>query len=290
LRYFREAVRLDPKFAEAYAGVADSYALLGLYGLLPPKEAFPPAEGAAKNALEMNDNLAEAHATLGFVYFYYDWNGLAAEKEFRRALDSNPNYAMAHSWNGQDLATMDRMSEALSETELAQRDDPLSLIVSSNAGLIFLLAGRYEQAIETLNKALEIDPTFPRAHFRLGNVYERKGMLEKAISEFEQAVRLSGGDSSYQGALGHAYASAGNAEQATKILNLLITRSHRQYVPAYAIALIYAGLKEKDQAFEWLDNAYNDRSASMALLKVDPALNNLHSDPRFTELARRVRF
>jgi DNA-binding winged helix-turn-helix (wHTH) protein/TolB-like protein/tetratricopeptide (TPR) repeat protein len=290
LRYFREAVRLDPNFAEAHAGVADSYALLGLYGLLPPKEAFPPAEEAAKKALEMNDGLAEAHATLGFVYFYYDWNGLAAEKEFRRALDSNPNYAMAHSWNGQDLATMDRMSEALAETELAQQDDPLSLIVSSNAGLIFLLAGRYEQAIETLNKALEIDPTFPRAHFRLGNVYEKEGMPEKAISEFEQAVRLSGGDSSYQGALGHAYAVAGNVQQARKILDLLKKRSRQQYVPAYAIALIYAGLKDKDQAFEWLDKAYNDRSASMALLKVDPALNGLHSDARFTELARRVKF
>lgn len=290
LRYFQQAVRLDPNFAEAYAGVADSYALLGLYGFLPPKEAFPPAEGAAKKALDMNDDLAEAHATLGFVYFYYDWNGLAAEKEFRRALDSNPNYAMAHSWNGQDLATMDRMSEALAETELAQQDDPLSLIVSSNAGLILCLAGRYEQAIETLSKALEIDPTFPRAHFRLGNVYEQKGMPGKAISEFEEAVRLSGGDSSYQGALGHAYATAGNVEQARRILDHLKKRSRRQYVPAYAIALIYAGLKEKDQAFEWLDKAYNDRSASMALLKVDPALNSLHSDIRFTELARRVKF
>ena len=238
----------------------------------------------------LNDGLAEAHATLGFVYFYYDWNGLAAEKEFRRALDSNPNYAMAHSWNGQDLATMDRMAEALAETELAQQDDPLSLIVSSNAGLIFLVAGRYDQAIETLNKALEIDPTFPRAHFRLGNVYEQKGIPEKAISEFEEAVRLSGGDSSYQGALGHAYAVAGNVEEAQKILDLLKKRSRRQYVPAYAIALIYAGLRDKDQAFEWLDKAYNDRSASMALLKVDPALNSLHSDARFTELARRVKF
>jgi DNA-binding winged helix-turn-helix (wHTH) protein/TolB-like protein len=290
LRYFREAARLDPNFVEAYAGVADSYALLGLYGLLPPKEAFPPAEAAAKRALEMNDGLAEAHATLGFVYFYYDWNGIAAEKEFRRALDSNPNYAMAHSWNGQDLATMDRMSDALAETALAQQDDPLSLIVSSNAGLVFLLAGRSEQAIETLDKALEIDPTFPRAHFRLGNVYEQEGMLAKAISEFEAAVRLSGGDCSYLGALGHAYATAGNAQQAIKILEVLKKRSRRQYVPAYAIALIYAGLNEKDAAFEWLEKAYNDRSASMALLKVDPALNILHSDARFTQLTRRIEF
>jgi DNA-binding winged helix-turn-helix (wHTH) protein/TolB-like protein/Tfp pilus assembly protein PilF len=290
LRYFQQAVRLDPNFAEAHAGVADSYALLGLYGFLPPKEAFLPAEDAAKKALGMNDDLAEAHATLGLVYFYYHWNSLAAEREFRRALDSNPNYAMAHSWNGQDLATMDRMPEALAETELAQQDDPLSLIVSSNAGLILGLAGRYEQAIETLNKALEIDPTFSRAHFRLGNVYEQKGMPEKAISEFEAAVRFSGGDSSYQGALGHAYAVAGNVERARKLLDFLKNRSRRQYVPAYAIALVYAGLNKKDQAFEWLEKAYEDRSASMALLNVDPALSNLHSDARFTELVRRVKF
>jgi DNA-binding winged helix-turn-helix (wHTH) protein/TolB-like protein/Tfp pilus assembly protein PilF len=290
LRYFQQAVKLDPQFAEAHAGVADSYALLGLYGILPPTEAFPPAEAAAKKALSMDDSLAEAHATLGFVYFYYDWNGLAAEKEFRRALESNPNYAMAHSWNGQDLAAMGRISEALAETQLAQQDDPLSLIVSSNAGLILCLAGHFEQAIETLNKAVEIDSNFPRAHFRLGNVYEQKGMPEKAISEFTEAVRLSGGDSSYEGSLGHAYALAGNVEQARRILGLLKQRSGRQYVPAYAVALIYAGLGDRDAAFEWLEKAYKDRSASMALLKVDPALNTLHSDPRFKELARRVNF
>jgi DNA-binding winged helix-turn-helix (wHTH) protein/TolB-like protein/tetratricopeptide (TPR) repeat protein len=290
LRYFQQAVKLDPQFAEAHAGVADSYGLLGLYGILPPTQAFPPAEAAAKRALSMDDSLAEAHATLGFVYFYYDWNGLAAEREFRRALESNPNYAMAHSWNGQDLAAMGRISEALAETQLAQQDDPLSLIVSSNAGLILCLAGSFEQAIETLNKAVEIDPNFPRAHFRLGNVYEQQGMPEKAISEFTEAVRLSGGDSSYEGSLGHAYALAGNVEQARRILGLLKQRSGRQYVPAYAVALIYAGLGDRDAAFEWLEKAYKDRSASMALLKVDPALNNLHSDPRFMELARRVNF
>jgi DNA-binding winged helix-turn-helix (wHTH) protein/TolB-like protein/tetratricopeptide (TPR) repeat protein len=290
LRYFQQAVRLDPNFANAHAGVADSYAMLGMYGLLPPKEAFPLAEEAARTALAIDDGLAEAHATLGLVYFFYGWNGVAAEKEFRRALESNPNYAIAHSWNGRDLAAMNRMPEALAETELAQQDDPLSLTVSSNAGLILCLAGRCEQAIETLRKALEIDPNFPRAHFRLGNVYEQKGMPEKAIAEFEQAVRLSGGDSSYEGSLGHAYAVAGKVQQARRILDLLKERSRHQYVPAYAIALIHAGLRERDQAFEWLEKAYNDRSASMVLLTVDPALNSLHSDARFTELARRVNF
>jgi DNA-binding winged helix-turn-helix (wHTH) protein/TolB-like protein/tetratricopeptide (TPR) repeat protein len=290
LRYFQQAVALDPNFAEAHAGVADSYALLGLYGLLPPKEAFPPAEDAAKKALAINDDLAEAHATLGFVYFYYDWNGRAAEQEFRRALDANPGYAMAHSWNGQDLAARHRIPEALKETELAQQDDPLSLIVSCNAGLVLLVAGRQEKAADILTKALEIDPNFPRAHFRLGNVYEQRGMPDKAIAEFEEAVRLSGDDSYYEGALGHAFGMAGNVKEARRILEILKKRSRTQYVPAYAVALVYAGLREKDDAFEWLEKAYSDRSASMALMNVDPALDSLHSDARFEELVRRVDF
>ena len=290
LEYFREAVRLDPTFAEAHAGVADSYALLGLYGLLPPKEAFPPAEDAAKKALNIDSDLAEAHATLGFVYFYYDWNGLAAEKEFRLALASNPNYAMAHSWNGQNLAGMQRFSEAVTETKLAQQQDPLSLIVSSNAGQVLSLAGKQTWAIETFRKALEIDPNFPRLHLRLGNAYEEEGMVEKAISEYEQAVRLSDGDSTYEGSLGHAYAVAGKVEKARTILALLKKRARQQYVPAYSIALVYEGLQDKENAFRWLEKAYTDRSASMALLKVDPALNSLRLDSRFAELAGRVNF
>jgi len=290
LRYFQQAVALDQNFAEAHAGVADSYALLGLYGLLPPKEAFPPAEDAAKKALAINDDLAEAHATLGFVYFYYGWNGRAAEQEFRRALDANPGYAMAHSWNGQDFAARHRIPEALKETELAQQEDPLSLIVSCNAGLVLLVAGQQDQAVDILSKALEIDPNFPRAHFRLGNVYEQGGMPDKAIAEFEEAVRLSGDDSYYEGALGHAYGMAGKAKEARKILEILKKRARTQYVPAYAVALVYAGLHERDGAFEWLEKAYRDRSASMALMNVDPALESLHSDARFQELVRRVNF
>jgi DNA-binding winged helix-turn-helix (wHTH) protein/TolB-like protein/tetratricopeptide (TPR) repeat protein len=290
LQYFREAVRLDPKFAEAHAGVADSYALLGLYGLLPPNQAFPPAEDAAKKALNIDHDLAEAHATLGFVYFYYDWNGVAAEREFRLALASNPNYAMAHSWNGQNLAAMQRFSEAVTETKLAQQQDPLSLIVSSNAGQVLSLAGKPTWAIETLSKALEIDPNFPRLHFRLGNAYEEEGMVEKAIPEFEQAVRLSGGDSSYEGSLGHAYAVAGKVEKARAILDLLKKRARQQYVPAYSVAVVYEGLQDRENAFRWLEKAYTDRSASMALLKVDPVLERLRSDSRFAELAGRVNF
>jgi tetratricopeptide (TPR) repeat protein len=170
LEYFREAIRMDPNSAEAYEGVADSYAALGLYAAIPPEEAFPAARDAADKALQMNEDLADAHATLGLIDFYYDWNGPAAQNEFQRAFDVNPNYAMAHSWNAENLAAMGRFPEALVEARRAVEEDPLSLIVNSNAGWTFCLAGQYEEAIQTLSRAIDIDPNFPRTHFRLGNV------------------------------------------------------------------------------------------------------------------------
>src|ERR1700722_989696 len=212
LEYFRQAIALDPTFAEAYVGVADSYSTLGLYSVLPPKEAFAAAKEAAKKALEINDGLAEAHATLGFIHFYYDWNTTEAGTEFRRALADNPNYAMAHSWYGETLAAMGQYQEAIAETQHALEDDPLSLIIGSNAGWTLCLAGKYDQGIEILKKTIEIDPGFPRAHFRLGRAYEQKQMYQEAIAELLEAVALSGGDPNYEGSLGHVYAVSNNAK------------------------------------------------------------------------------
>jgi DNA-binding winged helix-turn-helix (wHTH) protein/TolB-like protein len=290
LEYFRQAITLDPTFTEAYVGVADSYATLGLYAVLPPKEAFPAAKDAVKRALEMDDGLAEAHATLGFINFYYDWNGVEGANEFRRALADNPNYAMAHSWYGEDLAAMGRYPEAVEEAQRALEDDPLSLIIGSNAGWTLSLAGKGDQAIKILKKAIEIDPSFPRTHYRLGRAYAQKKLYEMAISELEQAVNLSGGDPCYKGSLGHVYAISGNTDQARNILRDLQGRTGQHYVPAFAIALIYAGLGDNDHAIIWLQKAYEDRSTSMVFLKLDPELSTLHSDPRFEELSRRINF
>jgi DNA-binding winged helix-turn-helix (wHTH) protein/TolB-like protein/Tfp pilus assembly protein PilF len=290
LNYFQQAIALDPNFAEAYVGIADSYATLGLYSLRAPKEAFPAAKDAARKALEMDDGLAEAHATLGLIYFYYDWNGLAAENEFRKAFDGNANYAMAHSWNGENLVAMGRFPEALQEASFAQEDDPLSLIINTNAGWTQFLAGHRDQAIETLKKAIEIDPTFPRAHFRLGSVYEQMGMYDKAIAELQKAVQLSDGNSYYEGSLGHSYAVSGDIAGAHKVLDLLQKRNGKEHVPAYAIAAVYAGLGETEPAFASLKNAFEDRSASMVFLKMDPAFATLHSDPRFAQLTQRLSF
>lgn len=290
LDYFRQAIQLDPGFAEAYSGVADSYATLGLYSVLPPRQAFPTAKDAATRALQMDDSLAAAHATLGFIYFYYEWNPAASSKEFLRAFAENPDYAMAHSWYGESLAATGQYPQAMAEARRAMQDDPLSLIIGSNAGWTFALAHHYDQAVDTLKKTIDIDPNFPRTHFRLGQVYEMRGQYAMAIPEFEKAVQLSGGDPYYAGSLGHAYAASGNTRQARAVLQSLQSRVRRQYVPAYAIALIYTGLGDKDQAFRWLQSAVGDRSTSMVFLRGDPELANLRSDPRFAQLSHALNF
>ncbi len=290
LGYFHEAIKLDPSFAQAYVGVGDSYATLGLYSVMPPKEAFTSAKNATMRALQMDDSLAEAHAAMGFIHFYYDWDKSAAGSEFQRALSENPHDAMAHSWYAESLAAKGRFAEAIAEAQTALHDDPLSLIVSSNAGWTFALAGRYDQSVETLKKAIEIDPDFPRTHFRLAEVYEARGQYALAIPEFEKAVKLSGGDPYYEGSMGHAYAASGRSSQAHGILQELLSRAQRQYVPSYAIALIYAGLGDKDQAFHWLQSAVEDKSTSMVFLESDPEMASLRSDSRFAHFSVLVNF
>lgn len=290
LDYFRQAIKLDPNFAEAYVGVADSYATLGLYSVLPPKEAFSSAKGAALRALQMDDSLAAAHAAMGFIHFYYDWDKLAAGTEFQRALSENPNDAMAHSWYGESLAAKGQYPEAIAQAQRALHDDPLSLIVSSNAGWTFALAGRYDQSVETLKKAIEIDAEFPRTHFRLAQVYEARGQYALAIPEFEKAVKLSGGDPYYEASMGHAYGTSGNADKARSILQDLLSRARTQYIPPYAIALIYEGLGDQDQTFDWLQKAATDKSTSMVFFRSDPEMAALRSDPRFPRFSSLVNF
>jgi TolB-like protein/DNA-binding winged helix-turn-helix (wHTH) protein/tetratricopeptide (TPR) repeat protein len=290
LDYFRRAVDLDPTYAEAYAGIADSYAMLGLYTVLPPNEAFPKAKAAAIKALEINNTVAEAHATLGFVHFYYDWDGAAAEKEFAAALQQNPNYAMAHSWRGFNLAVMGRSSEAMSEATLAQEADPLSAIVGTNAAWVYFLSRQSDRAVGILHKVIEADPNFPRAHFRLGNIYEHAGQYDLAIDEYAKAVQLSDGDTYYQASLGHAYAMSGMVVEARKSLRHLEELSAKRYVSPYAIALIYEAMGKKDYCLDWLEKASADRSTSMAYLRVDPTLDRLRSEPRFAMLVKQTNF
>ena len=290
LEYFHQSIRLDPHFADGYEGIADSYATLGLYGSMPPNQAFPAAREAALKALSMDDSLADAHATLGLIYFYYDWDGGAAEDEFQRAIEINPNYAMAHSWSGETLAAMGRFNEAVAESQRALNDDPLSLIVNSNAGWTYFLAGQTNTAIRILQKAIEFDPTFPRTHFRLGIIYQALGRTQDAIGEFQKAVQCSNQNAYYEASLAETYGEAGEMAYATHLLQSLKARARNEYVPAFGFALVYTGLNNKQQAFDWLKKASQDHSTSMAFARVDPSLASLRSDQRFATVAQNLKF
>ena len=290
LQYFQLAIEKDPSYARAYAGLADTYGVLGSWAL----DALPPGEGASKQrataskALEIDETLAAAHASLGGVMHLYDWNWQGAEAEYRRAIELNPGYATAHHWYSQLLQQMGRFDESLAEGNRAQQLDPLSPVISASFGWRFYLARRYDAAIEHIRKTSEIDPNFVRPHWYLGQVYEQKGKYSEAIAELQQAAALSKGAPIYLGALAHAYAVSGQRAEAAKVLAKLKERSREHYVSPYNLAVVYTGLGEREEAFEWLERAYQDRSPWMANVKLDPRLDPLHSDPRFQGLLRRI--
>ena len=287
VEYFQRAVEQDPGYALAYAGVADSYAVMASWNLLPPDEGYPKAKAAARKALEIDDTLAEAHALLAIVAKEYDWNFSGAERGFKKALQLNPGYATAHQWYAEYLAAMGRHEEAIAEIERAEELDPLSLIINAIAGYVCYFASEYDQAIDHCQKALELDPNFATAHYFIGWVYERKGMYGEAIAELQKARTLSG-NIDFLAVLGHAYAVSGRTKQARKILDEVKAFSERAYVSPYVLALIYMGLGEKDQAFAWLETAFTERAINLVVLKVDPRYDGLRDDPRFNDLLRRI--
>lgn len=249
---------------------------------------MPRAKAAAQRALEINDTLAEAQTTLAHVTAFYDWDWPRAEREFKQAIELDPNYAFSHHWYAIYLSAMGRHREAIAEEARAQEIDPLSLIINKNVGTILYYAGHLDQSIEQYRKTLELEPNFGRTHIYLGLAYACKGMYEGAIAEYQEALRISGVGTVLAALLGHAYALSGNREEAIKIIEGLKEQLKRQYVPAFNIALIYAGLCENDLAFEWLDRAFEERSSWLVSLKVEPTLDGLRSDRRFTALLRRL--
>lgn len=288
--YFQQAVEVDPAYALAYAGLADSYALPGIaeYGLSPPKEVMPRAKAAAVKALEIDKTLAEAQTTLAHVRAFYDWDWAGAEQEFKRAIELNPGYAFSHHWYALYLAAMGRHREALAAEIRAQEIDPLSLIINKNVGTILYYAGHLDQSVEQYQKALKLDAHFARTHFYLGLAYLQKGMYGEAIAEYQKALSISGGGTVLTALLGHAYALSGRVGEAMKIIGELKELSYARYVPAFNIAMIYVGLGEKDQAFGWLDKACLERSSWLVSLKVEPMFDSIRSDPRFGNLVRNV--
>jgi serine/threonine-protein kinase len=290
VEYFQQAIDKDPNYALAYAGLADSYSLLGsTIGGLLPRETFPKAKTAALKALEVDDTLAEAHAARALVSLRYDWDWPTTEREIKRAIELNPNYATAYQWYAAYLAAMGRPDGAIAEIKRAQELDPLSLIVNAVAGFHLYEARQYDRAVEQCQKALDLDLNFAQAHLFLGQAYEQKARYEEAIAELKKAVALSPNTPFIVSALGHAYAVSGQTGEAMKILDQLQELSQQRYISPHEMAIIYAGLGEKEQAFAWLEKAYADRSWRLPYLnKAEPRLDSLRSDPRFADLVRRV--
>jgi serine/threonine-protein kinase len=289
IEYFQQATDKDPNYALAYAGLADSYSLLGSpVGGGSPKEKFPKAKAAALKALELDDTLAEAYASLVIVRLRYDWDWLVAEREIKRAIELNPNYSMTHQLYADYLRVMGRPDEAIAEIKRSQELEPLSLNTSAVVGIHFYFAHQYDQAIEQCQKTLDLDPNFAPAHLYLGWAYVQKARYEEAIAAAKKASSLSPSDLRTVSALGHAYAVSGQTSEAVNILDQLKELSRQRYISPHDMAIIYTGLGEKEQAFAWLDKAYADRSWPLPLLKVDPRFDSLRSDPRFAGLVRRI--
>ena len=286
--YFNQAIAVDPNYALAYSGLAFNYVNQDDW-FMSPNEAGPKTKDAAKRALAIDESDAGAHLSMAIVTHWYDWNWVAAEKEFKRAIELSPNNSDAHTYYSWFLAPMERYDQAIAESKLAQRADPQSGFAAFSVGAAFVFARQWDPAIEQLHRAIEIDPNFWFSHCFLGRAYEQKGKLPEAIVEFQRAVELEKDNAETWSGLGHAYALSGNRAEAQKILNHLKEVSAHSWVAPYNSAVIYAGLGDKDQAFVLLDQAYKDRSYYLATyLATDARMDSLRSDPRFGELHRRV--
>jgi TolB-like protein/Flp pilus assembly protein TadD len=290
LEYFQQAIEKDPGYALAYAGLADSYVVLGSLAMTPPKEAYPRAKAAAFKALEIDEGLAEAHVPLAVARGEYDWDWVGAEKELKRAIELNPSYANAHQWYAEHLSQMGRHNEAIAEIKRAQELDPLSVIINAAGGALFYCARRNNEAIAQCRRTLELNAGFYPAHLYLGRAYEQEKLYDEAISEYQKAMALDPGSVRVAIALAHGYAAAGRRTEALKVISSLRELSKQRHVSPYGIAQAYTALGDFDQAFAWLEKAYQDRWGQLAWLKVDPGDDPLRSDPRFQDLLRRMNF
>lgn len=289
IEHFQRAIEIDPGYALAFAGLADSYNLLGSYGEMPMRESHPKARAAALKALELDDQIAEAHTSLGAIIADYYWEWPEAEKHLRRAIDLNPNYATAHYWFSEYLSRMMRHEEAISAAQRAQDLDPVSLDANMHVGAALYRARQYDRAVEQSQRTLELDPDFIDAHVLLGLNLVQKKIYGEAISEFQKARALSGNSPEILGLIGYGYGMAGMKRETQEALKELdnLSRQNR-YVSSSSKMWVYIGLGEKDRAFEWLERAYEERSWFLGLLAADPLFDPLRSDPRYADLLRRM--
>jgi TolB-like protein/Tfp pilus assembly protein PilF len=284
---FRQAIELDPNYALAFAGLADSYILLGFYCAEAPNEVMPKAKAAAVKALELDDSLAEAHNSLAYIHFTYEWKWSAAEKEFKKAIKLNPKYATVHHWYAFKLAAVGRHDDAIAEMKLARELDPLALIINAEVGWAYYFARRYDKAIEQFQKTVEMDPGFAVTCMFFGLAYTQQERFAEAISELQRGVELSGGSLIMKAILGHAHGRAGDRKAAEQIIEEL-SKSPSGYTSAYNLALIYAGLGQTDDALSWLARAVEKHDLFLAWMNVEPMFDTVRSDPRFAELVKRI--
>jgi TolB-like protein/DNA-binding winged helix-turn-helix (wHTH) protein/Flp pilus assembly protein TadD len=288
LAYFNQATDEDPKYAQAYSGLADTYSLLGdwQYAVMTPKEALPKAKAAAIKALELDSTLGEAHNSLAFCLDGFDWDFDSAGKEFRRAIELSPSYATAHHWYAWHLSLLGQYDEAIAEMKEALNLDPLSLIINADLAELLVLAHSYDESISQSRKTIELDPGFALAHSQLGQAYLQKHLNDEAIVELQKAVQLSGSSPTAVANLARAYVAAGKRSEAVKLLNDLKRRSSGVSSHASEIAVIYAALGDTVQAMNWLEKGYEERFNPGVLLR--PGFDPLRSDPRYQDLVRRI--
>jgi tetratricopeptide (TPR) repeat protein len=280
LEYFNSAIEIDPNYALAYSGLADCYSMLPFYGEWLPDRAFAKARTAALKALELDRNLAEGHVSLGAVKSWYDWDWEGAEKEYKHAIQLNPNYVTAHHWYYGVLRKMGRDKESFSEIRKALELDPLSTIINTNLGDYFYESRQYDEAIAQYKKTQGLDPQFSFIHYGIGKAYLQKGMFEEAIKKFQIY---------HAGRLVHAYLAIGEREKAIEVLEQLKEKAMQQHSNPMILAQAYLGLGEIDKTFEYLNKAYQERWPQLVnSIFIDPYFDSLHSDPRFDDLLNKI--
>jgi tetratricopeptide (TPR) repeat protein len=291
ISYFQQAIERDPTYAAAYSGLADCYSSLGFsfdVGSQRPIDVQPKAKSTALKAIALDDSLAEAHTSLAYVKLNYEWDWAGAEAEFQRSLELNPGYAHGHHWYAHLLLSSGRVSEALGESRRALELDQLSPIMNLHLGWHYLYSQEYDLALGQLAKTVELDPNYGLTYWYLGLVYEQKGMYVEALKEMGRAKGFLTSNLTVDADMGRVYAVSGSKIEADKALERLKRESAHRYVNPYQIALIYVGLGQNDQAFEWLDKAVRERSDMLVYLRTDSRLNPIRSDARFPGLERRI--
>jgi TolB-like protein/tRNA A-37 threonylcarbamoyl transferase component Bud32/Tfp pilus assembly protein PilF len=284
--YFRQAIEKDPGYSLAYGGLAQSYALFNIYDVEKAADSCPKAKDAAARALQIDSNLVEPHAALVWIKLSCDWDWAGSEAEFKRSVQIDPNDGVLRGFHAAYLKAMGRLDDAVAETKRGSELEPLSLNLASLYGRELYFAGRYDEALVQLRKALDMDSTFGDGLMYLGWVYERKHMFDEAIRTLQEAIKVSGGDPRCVSSLGHVYAISGKRKLAEEQLELL--KAAQRYVGTYEIAVVYAGLGNKDEAFRWLEASYREKYLWILWLRIDPRLENLRGDPRFADIVRRV--